>query len=233
MPRITEVDIRHLERDVIERAKIGLGEHDRAVIGAGAAQKPERRILVDHLKAERPGEEPQACIEVAGIEIDVRYLARTIGIVVDVRMVGTTAHEREVAAIRVLAAESVAAAWERQLRRPAGRATRRQDCLMQGAHPLPIGDIEHDADQRRLRPAVETEDVVVSVRYRGAAACPYALHRTQTPHALVEPSGLRQIGGDDLDAAHAADRALRHARHSPASSPFTNPEALPKSILPA
>ena len=203
------------------------------MVGAGAAQKPERRILVDQLKTERPGEEPQACIEVAGIEIDVRYLARMIGLVLDVRVVGTTAHEHEVAAIRVLAAESIAAAWERQLRRHAGRATRSRDCLMQGTHPLPVGDIEHDADQRRLRPAVETEDVVVRSGTTQQQPVLPLLHRTQTPDALVEPPGLRQIRGDDLDAAHAADRALRHARHSPASSPFTNPEALPKSILPA
>ena len=56
--------------------------------------------------------------------------------------------------------------------------------------------------------------------------------RTQSPDLLIEAAGFGEIGGNELDAAYAADETFRQGRHR-ASIPFTNPDALPKSILPA
>src|SRR3954470_7875547 len=65
------VEVRHLEGDVIQRRKPGLGEHDGAVLGAVAMQKPQRSVLVDLPEAERLGEKAMAGVEVQGVEIDV------------------------------------------------------------------------------------------------------------------------------------------------------------------
>ena len=114
-------------------------------------QKPQRRVLVDLAEAERLGEKALARVEVAGVEIDMRDLARPVGRVLRVRVVGALAHEGEVAAVRVPAAEAVAAAVGGE---PAGaldRTSRSRYRVVQGVDAVAVRHIEHDAD--RSRPA--------------------------------------------------------------------------------
>ena len=82
-------------------------------------QKPQRGVLVDLSKAERLGEEAIAGVEVQGVEIDVGDLARPVGHVLGVRVIGARAHECEVAAVGIQAAEAVAAAVGGEPRRRA------------------------------------------------------------------------------------------------------------------
>src|SRR5262249_60822511 len=100
---------------------------------------------------------------------------------------------------------------------------RRHHGAMQGIDALPVGHVEHDADDRRLRAAMQAEDVVVGT---GAPEQPRPLacrDRPQAPDALVEPRGLVEIGGDEFDAAHAADDTLRHYRLQSLSIYGVNP----------
>src|SRR5262249_12858301 len=150
-------------------------------------QEPQRRILVDLPEAERLGEELQTRVEVAGVEVDVRDLSRAIGLVLGVGMLDAAGDEREVAAVRILAAEAVAATVGVKLgRRDHVAAAGGDDGTVQGVDALAIRHLEYDADHRRLRPAMQTEDVVIA---SGAAKHPRIVtrsHRREPPDALVE-----------------------------------------------
>ena len=149
---------------------------------------------------------------VAHVEIGVHDLARPVGLVVCVRMIGAVADEGEIAPVGILAAETVTAAGKRH--RPGrGRAAARSGHrLMQRLDRLPVGDLEHDAHHRGLRAAMQAEDVVIAA---GAAEIDGVVARfdaTQTPHVFVKTRRFVEIGGNELDAAQAADEALRHFR---------------------
>jgi hypothetical protein len=106
------IEFGHFECNVIERRQIRLGQDNRGMIAAGAMQEPERRIIIDDTRAERRGEELQARVELAGVEIDMGDLARAVGLIVGVRMIGDVADKREVAAVGILAGEAAAGAGE-------------------------------------------------------------------------------------------------------------------------
>src|ERR1700716_734831 len=81
---------------------------------------------------------------------------------------------------------------------------------MQAVDGLAIHHVEHDADDGRTLPAMQAENMVIS---GGAAIEPHPLarmDRRQSPDALVEACGLLEARGHELDAAHAADKTIRH-----------------------
>ncbi len=98
-------------------------------------QEPQRRIVVDDAKAERLREEMQRAVEVAGIEIDVDDLARTVGDVAGVGMVGAIGDKGEVAAVRILAGKAVTAARRTELCRRARLGSRRRDLFVKASMP--------------------------------------------------------------------------------------------------
>ena len=79
-------------------------------------------------------------------------LARPVGLILAVGVVGAAGDESEVAAVRVLAAEAVAAAVGGKLCRRADRTSGRRDRAMQRVDRRAVRHVEHDADERRPRP---------------------------------------------------------------------------------
>ena len=140
----------------------------------------------------------------------MRDLARAFRLGLRVGMVGTTGHENEVAAVRVLAAEAVATAGSGKLHRRAAGGARGHDGTMQGVDALPVRHIERDANDGGRSAAMQAEDVVVRPGPPKQPRAVTRLHRPQAPDVLVELRGLVEIGGDELDAAHAADDTFRH-----------------------
>ena len=127
-------------------------------------------------------------------------------------MIGAVADEGEIAAVGILAAKAVTAAGAAP---PAGRgraAARRRHRLVQRIDRVPVGDIEHDTHHRRLRAAMQAEDVMIAAGAAKIGRVVARLDRRQTPHRLIEARRFLEIGGDQLDAAHAANETLRHIR---------------------
>ena len=86
---------------------------------------------------------------------------------------------------------------------------------MQRIDRLPVGDVEHDAHHRRLRAAMQAEDVVIAAGAAEIVRVVAPLDRRQPPHRLIEARRFVEIGGDELDAAQAANETLRHIRLFP------------------
>ena len=126
------------------------------------------------------------------VEIDVRDLARPVGLALRVGMIGAVAHEGEVAAVRILAAEAVAAAVRGE---PCGRADRdagRRHRAVQRIDAGAVGHVEHDADDRGLRPAMQADDVMIGRRCRGRAACRSATAPAADPRRSRRTGRLRR-----------------------------------------
>ena len=81
---------------------------------------------------------------------------------------------------------------------------------MQRIDRLPVGDVENDTHHRRLRAAMQAEDVVIAAGAAKILRVVALLDRRQTPHRLIEARRFIEIGGNELDASEAANETLRH-----------------------
>jgi hypothetical protein len=91
----------------------------------------------------------------------MRDLARAIGAILAVSMVGAIADEQKIAAVRILAAKAVTAAGRGRFRRRSGFDSRSRDRVMQTRDRFPIGDIENDPDHGGLRAKVQAKHMVI------------------------------------------------------------------------
>ena len=145
-------------------------------------------------------------------------LARPVRLVVRVRMIGAAADEREVAPVGILAAKTVTAAGERHRPWRSRAASRSRHRLVQRIDRGPVGDVENDTHHRRLRAAMQAENVVIGASAAKILRIVALLDRRQTPYGFVEARRLFKICCDKFDAAQAAHQALRHF-HSPLCHP--------------
>jgi len=159
-------------------------------------------------------------------------LARLVGDIGGVGVIGAGAgaDEDEIAAVGILAAEAEPAAGQRH-RAGCGRGAARGDHgVVQRRDRFPIGDVEHDADHRGLGAALQPKDMVIA---RGAAEIDGVvapLDRGEPPYIFIEARRLVEIGGDEIDAAQAANEAVGHGfLYVGASLPRLS--AAPKSIV--
>jgi hypothetical protein len=113
------------------------------MVAVGAVQEGERRVLVDDAKAERAGEEAERSLDVARVEIDVDDLARPVGPIGGIGMIGAAADESEIAAVGILAGKAVAAAGGRERRGLCRLAARGGGPAVQRVDRVAVGDVEH------------------------------------------------------------------------------------------
>jgi hypothetical protein len=176
-------------------------------------QKPQRGVLVDLSKAERLGEEAIAGVEVQGVEIDVGDPARPVGHVLCVRVIGARAHECEIAAVGIHAAETIAAAVGGKPRRRRDRPSRCRDGAVERVDAFAVGNVEHDAHEPRPRPAMQADDMMIGRGSPIELSAVAGRHRPQPPHALVESPGFLEVRDRELDAADTAHSTLLHRHH--------------------
>ena len=109
--------------------------------------------------------------------------------------------------------------------------------LVQAIDRAAAVNVEHHADHRRSRTAMQAEHMVLTARWRENSASHFASRRALVPYRLVEAARLLEIAGNEFDAAHAADETGCHydspRSYEPPKSFFTCEPALPKSICPA
>jgi hypothetical protein len=138
------IEIRHFKRDVVERGVLVEADHHAVVVGV-AAQEPEIVGVVGQAEAERLAHEGESRVVVGAVEVDVGHLARPIRPVALVGPVGNTADHREVALLRVLEAETVAAAGPGQgARRAVDRPAGGTDLLVQAINGGAIYCVQHN-----------------------------------------------------------------------------------------
>ena len=125
-------------------------------------------------------------------------------------MISGLADESEIAAVGILAAETVTAAAERDRIRRTRLTAGRRDGLVQGIDGFAVGNVEHEADHRRLHTDMQAEEMVIAGRTAKKARGVSRLDRLKHPCVFIKARGLLDIGGGKLDAAHAANETRRH-----------------------
>jgi len=180
------------------------------MIGIVAMQEPQRRIVVDDAETERLRKEAQTGIEVARVEIDVDDLARPVGNIARIGMVGAIADESEVAAVGILAGKAVAATRRVKPCRLLGPIAGGGDPCVQGVDAVAVGDIEDDAHDGGLRAVTQAEYMMIGAGAAKVARVVACFDRRQAPHDFVKPRRLVEIAGDKLDASHPAHKTGRH-----------------------
>ena len=176
-------------------------------------QKPQRSVLVDLPEAERPGEKAMAGVEVQGVEINVGDLARPVGHVLHVRVVGARAHEGEVAPVRIPATEAVAAAVGGEPRWRGDRPARRRYRVVKCVDAVAVGHIEYDAHEPWPRSPMQADDMMIGRRPAIQPDAGARFHRLQGPDALVESPCFLEVRDHELHAADTAHPTLLHRRH--------------------
>src|SRR3569623_3539781 len=132
------------------------------MISAIRMEKRRARGFSDPPKAERLAHKLRGPVVVAGIEIEMRDLVRPIGL----RRVGAVVHlaaarDCEIAPLRVLEAETVAAARRVPVMwRVWFRATSLH-LRVQGVNGVAVGRIEHNAPDRRTARRMQAEDMMM------------------------------------------------------------------------
>ena len=196
---------RQFERDMIERRRRGLPRYDRAVVAGVAVEEMQRAAVIDVAEAERVDQEVVAGLEIGGVEVDVCDLARPVGLVGGVLVVGGVADHGEIAAFRIGEAEAVAAAGARQRVRRVALAAGLRHLLVQRVDDVLAGNIEGEAaDCEALRGRVDGQDMVERAGAAEIDRAVMALHFGEIPHALVERRRALRLAHIDVDAAHAA-----------------------------
>ena len=72
------LEVRHLERDMIERRRLGRAHHHRRMVGVVAVEEVQRPAVIDLAKAQHVDQKGVALLNLRCVEIDVRDLARPV-----------------------------------------------------------------------------------------------------------------------------------------------------------
>ena len=136
-------------------------------------------------------------------------LARPVGPIRRVGMIGGVADEAEIAAVGILAAKAVTAAGARQFCRRCRLRSSRRDGAMQRVDVLPVGEIEHDAHDCGLRSPVQTDEMMVGGAAAEETRVVARLDRREIPYGFVKARCFVEIGDGEVDATHAANETRR------------------------
>ena len=83
---------------------------------------------------------------------------------------------------------------------------------MQNRDRMPVGEIEHDPDHRRLVAEIQAEHMVIGPRATEILSVVPGLGRRKLPDVGVKARCLGEIAAHKFDAAHAANEARRHSQ---------------------
>ena len=100
-------------------------------------------------------------------------------------LIEAIADKSEIAAVRILAGKAITAAV-RQLRRCACLTVRRRYGPVEKIDRLPIGDVEHDSNYRRLRAAVQAKDMMIGAGAAKIMCVISRLRRRESPGGFIE-----------------------------------------------
>jgi hypothetical protein len=204
------IEIRHLERDVIEIGVVIEAEHQTMVVGI-APDKSELACLIRQPETKRSGEKTEGRVVVAAVQIHMRQFGGPIGYRKRPGVIGNIADHREIPPLRILEAEPVSPARPLKLsRRPIGQGSEPADLLVDQIDRAPSFGLQHDPDQagieRGRRSQTDHVEIAVGCTEINDSICIRDL--LKIPDVRKERPCKIQIPNGEIDTSNSGHRRL-------------------------
>src|SRR5579872_3633066 len=206
------VDIRHFERDMVERRRRAARERQDVMLIV-ATEERHRPRLVDDAESEMVDVERADRVDIGGIEHDMRDTHRPVRPRGRVGMAPVTGDDPHGPALGILERKTVSTA--RFVDGPWLLEFGKTRFFEAGMDSVDLGLArrrEIDAQQLGARPGMEAEDVVVCAGATQIDRAGMLDHRRQAPDVAVEPGPRLEVGDAEVDAAQTVDSPTFGAR---------------------